>query len=163
MGVGLYLYAPRNADLARNISPEASPSIDVGTVDDEAAREIIADLEKQEEARKAEEIRKEEESVHPPGQIVDLPAPFASPTTGCQMADPSVVPPTLAIMCKLAAPEWLSAVEILDAEWFAEMIQSFVFKADSKSPLRIRLAPTPAVEPATTRMSSMKQSPGVLR
>src|SRR5947207_8953152 len=75
VGVGLYLYAPRNADLARNISPEASPSIDVGTVDDEAAREIIADLEKQEEARKAEEIRKEEESVHPPGQIVDLPAP----------------------------------------------------------------------------------------
>jgi TonB family protein len=75
VGVGLYLYAPRNADLARNISPEESPSIDVGTVDDEAAREIIADLEKQEEARKAEEVRKEEESVHPPGQIVDLPAP----------------------------------------------------------------------------------------
>ena len=75
VGVGLYLYAPRTADLARNLSPDESPSIDVGMVDEAAARDIVADLEKQEEARKAEEVRKEEESVHPPGQIVDLPAP----------------------------------------------------------------------------------------
>ncbi|HEY4395821.1 MAG TPA: hypothetical protein VGP64_17250, partial [Polyangia bacterium] len=53
VGVGLYLYAPRNADLARNLPADESPSIDVGMVDDEAAREIIADLEKQDEARKA--------------------------------------------------------------------------------------------------------------
>jgi TonB family protein len=76
VGVGLYLYAPRSADLARGLSGgDQGPSIDVGTVDDDAAREIVADLEKQEEARKAEEARKEEESLHPPGQIVDLPAP----------------------------------------------------------------------------------------
>src|SRR5215831_6555086 len=76
VGVGLYLYAPRSAELARGLSGAGEgPSIDVGMVDDEAAREILADLEKQEEERQAEEIRKEEESVHPPGQIVDLPAP----------------------------------------------------------------------------------------
>jgi TonB family protein len=76
VGIGLYLYAPRSADLARGLSAgDQGPSIDIGMVDDEAAREIVADLEKQEEERKAEEARKEEESVHPPGQIVDLPTP----------------------------------------------------------------------------------------
>ncbi len=76
VGIGLYFYAPRSADLARGLSGgDQGPSIDVGMVDDDAAREIVADLEKQEEERKAEEARKEEESVHPPGQVVDLPAP----------------------------------------------------------------------------------------
>ena len=76
VGIGFYWYAPRSADLARGLSGgDQGPSIDVGTVDDDAAREIVADLEKQEEERKAEEARKEEQSVHPPGQVVDLPAP----------------------------------------------------------------------------------------
>src|SRR5581483_3724429 len=76
VGMGLYFYAPRSADLARTLAAgDEGPSIDVGMVDEDAAREIVADLEKQEEARKAEEVRKEEESVHPPGQVVDLPAP----------------------------------------------------------------------------------------
>jgi TonB family protein len=76
VGVGLYLYAPRNAELARGLSGAGEgPSIDVGMIDEDAAREILADLEKQEEARQAEEVQKEEESIHPPGQIVDLPAP----------------------------------------------------------------------------------------
>jgi TonB family protein len=76
VAIGLYWYAPRSADLARGMSAgDQGPSIDVGMVDDEAAREIVAGLEKQEEERKAEEARKEEESVHPPGQIVDLPTP----------------------------------------------------------------------------------------
>ena len=44
-------------------------------LDEEAAREIIADLEKQDEQRKAEEERKEIESLHAPGQVVDLPTP----------------------------------------------------------------------------------------
>ncbi len=83
--------------------------------------------------------------------------------TGCQIADPCVVPPTLATMCKLTVPEWLAAVVIADAAWFGETIQSFVLKGASKSPFRIRLTPTPGLVPATTRMSSMKQSPGVLR
>src|SRR5665213_310670 len=75
VGVGLYLFAPRNADLARNLSADEAPSIDVGMVDEAAAREIVADLDRQEEARKAEEVKKEEESVRAPGQVVDLPAP----------------------------------------------------------------------------------------
>ncbi|HXT97333.1 MAG TPA: energy transducer TonB [Polyangia bacterium] len=76
VGVGLYLYAPRSAELARTLSGGGEgSSIDVGMIDEDAAREIVADLEKQEEERKAEETRKEEESVHPPGQVVDLPAP----------------------------------------------------------------------------------------
>ena len=76
VGVGLYFYAPRSADLARTLSGgDEGPSIDVGMMDEAAAREIVADLEKQDEARKAEEISKQEESVHPPGQVVDLPAP----------------------------------------------------------------------------------------
>jgi len=76
VGVGLYLYAPRNADLAARLpGGDQGAGIDVGMVDDEAAREIVADLEKQEEERKAEEIKKEQESVHAPGQVVDLPAP----------------------------------------------------------------------------------------
>jgi TonB family protein len=75
VGVGLYLFAPRSADLARNLSADEAPSIDVGMVDEAAAREIVADLDRQEEARKAEEVKKEEESVRAPGQVVDLPAP----------------------------------------------------------------------------------------
>ena len=76
VGIGLYWYAPRSAELARGLAGgDEGPSVDVSMVDDDAAREIVADLEKQEEARQAEEVRKEEESVHPPGQIVDLPAP----------------------------------------------------------------------------------------
>src|SRR5450432_1822874 len=76
LGVGLYLFAPRSADLARTLTPAEEPSsIDVGMVDEAAAREIVADLERQEEARQAEVIKKEEENTHPSGQVVELPAP----------------------------------------------------------------------------------------
>jgi TonB family protein len=77
IGLGLYLFAPRNADIQRQLAAGAGgqESIDVGMIDEDAARQIIADLEKQEEERKAEEEKKELESVHPPGQVVDLPTP----------------------------------------------------------------------------------------
>ena len=77
VGLGLYIFLPRDADLARAMAGRgASPdSIEVGMLDEAAAREIIADLEKQDEQRKAEEERKEVESLHPPGQVVDLPTP----------------------------------------------------------------------------------------
>jgi len=76
LGVGLYLFAPRSADLARTLTAAEEPSsIDVGMVDEDAAREIVADLERQEEARKVEEVKKEEETIRPPGQVVDLPTP----------------------------------------------------------------------------------------
>ena len=76
LGLGLYLFAPRDADLKAQLAASKEPeSIDIGMVDDEAARRIVADMERQEEARKAEEVKKEVESVKPPGQVVDVPAP----------------------------------------------------------------------------------------
>jgi TonB family protein len=74
-GVLLYAFAPRNSDLARGLASDEQPSIDVSTLDDDAARAIVADLERQEEERKKEEARKEEEALKPTGQVVDIPAP----------------------------------------------------------------------------------------
>jgi len=75
IGFGLYTFAPRDADLKRDLAKNSQESIDIGMVDDEAAREILADLEKQEEQRKAEEVKKEVDSIKAPGQVVDVPAP----------------------------------------------------------------------------------------
>jgi TonB family protein len=72
-GVAAYLFAPRQADIAKGMG-EGSP-IDVTALDDDAAREILAELDRQDEARKAEEAKKEEEALRAPGQVVDLPAP----------------------------------------------------------------------------------------
>ena len=44
-------------------------------LDEDAAREIMAELDKQDEERKAEEAKKEENSLKAPGQVVDLPTP----------------------------------------------------------------------------------------
>jgi TonB family protein len=74
VGLAVYAWAPRDVDLKRDMAA-APESIDIGTVDDEAAREILADLEKQEEQRKAEEVKKEVDAIKPPGQVVDVPAP----------------------------------------------------------------------------------------
>jgi len=76
VGVGIYLFFPRDADLARAFAGRGgADSIEVGMLDEDAARKIIADLEKQDEERKQEEIKKEENSVKAPGQIIDLPTP----------------------------------------------------------------------------------------
>jgi TonB family protein len=75
LGLGVYIFAPRNADLAAGLV-RPGESIDIGVMDEAAAREILADLERQEEARKAEEIKKEVESIKAPGQVVDLPTPL---------------------------------------------------------------------------------------
>jgi TonB family protein len=76
VGVALYVFAPRDADLQREIAARGpGESIDVGMVDEDAARQIIADLEREEEKHKAEEVQKEVESVKAPGQVIDLPAP----------------------------------------------------------------------------------------
>jgi TonB family protein len=74
LGLGLYLFAPRDADLAAGLF-RPGESIDIGVLDDAAAREILADLEKQEEERKAEDVKKEVEATKAPGQVVDLPTP----------------------------------------------------------------------------------------
>lgn len=77
IGVALYLWAPRQAavDAKRREAMARGEPISVSTVDDDTARKIIADLERQEEKAKQEEIKKEEESVKAPGQVVDLPRP----------------------------------------------------------------------------------------
>ena len=72
----LYLFAPRDADLQARLAASKEPeSIDIGMMDEDAARRILADLEKQDEKRKAEEVQKEIDSVKAPGQVVDVPAP----------------------------------------------------------------------------------------
>ncbi|HEX2660117.1 MAG TPA: hypothetical protein VHU40_17665, partial [Polyangia bacterium] len=76
VGVGAYLLAPRDADVKARLAEAKEPeSIDIGMMDDDVARRIVADLERQEEQRKAEEVKKEIESVKAPGQVVDVPAP----------------------------------------------------------------------------------------
>jgi hypothetical protein len=77
VGVALYFWAPRQADMEakrREAAARGEP-ISVSTVDDDTARKIIADLEKQEEKAKQEQVKKEEEAVKPPGQVVDLARP----------------------------------------------------------------------------------------
>jgi len=78
IGLGLYALAPRDADLKRELAAQTAgqpESIDIGMVDDAAAREILADLDRQAEQKKAEEVKKEVESLDPRGQVVDVPAP----------------------------------------------------------------------------------------
>jgi len=78
IGFGLYALAPRDADLKRDLAARTAnqpESIDLGMVDEDAAREIIADLDRQAEKKKAEDVKKQVESIHPDGQVVDVPAP----------------------------------------------------------------------------------------
>ncbi|HET6284579.1 MAG TPA: TonB family protein [Polyangia bacterium] len=72
---GLYALAPRNSDILKGLASSPGESIDVGMVDPDAARRIVADLERQEEEAKAEEVKKEVESIKAPGQVVDVPVP----------------------------------------------------------------------------------------
>jgi TonB family protein len=76
LGVAFYLFAPRDAELQRELAARGpGESIDVGMIDEDAARQILADLERAEEKHKAEEVEKEIDSVRAPGQVIDLPAP----------------------------------------------------------------------------------------
>jgi TonB family protein len=75
-GVALYLFAPRDADLQARLAASKEPeSIDIGMMDEDASRRLLADMERQDEERKAEEIKKEVDSIKAPGQVVDVPAP----------------------------------------------------------------------------------------
>jgi TonB family protein len=76
VGVALYWLAPRDAELqARLAASKAPESIDVGMVDDETSQRILADLERRQEEAKAEEVKKEIDSIKAPGQVVDVPTP----------------------------------------------------------------------------------------
>jgi hypothetical protein len=77
VGIALYHWAPRQADVdarRREAAARAEP-ISVSTVDDDTARRIVADLERQAEKAKLAEVKKEEAAVKAPGQVVDLPRP----------------------------------------------------------------------------------------
>jgi TonB family protein len=77
LGVAAYVFLPRDADLARAFAGRVGgpDSIEVGMLDEAAARELAADLDRQDEERKAEEAKKEIDALKPPGQVVDLPTP----------------------------------------------------------------------------------------
>jgi hypothetical protein len=77
VGVALYFWAPHQAEVEakRREAAARSEPIGVSTVDDDTARKIIADLERQEEKAKQEQTKKEEEAAKAPGQVVDLPRP----------------------------------------------------------------------------------------
>lgn len=75
VGVGIYMFAPRDADLARAMAGRGGESIEVGMLDEDAARELMAELDRQDAEHKAEEAKKDENSLKAPGQVVDLPTP----------------------------------------------------------------------------------------
>ena len=76
VGMALYFWAPRDADLKRQLAERApGESIDVGMVDEDTARQLLADMEREEEKQKAAEVQKEVDSLKAPGQVIDLPAP----------------------------------------------------------------------------------------
>src|SRR6185436_13022114 len=74
-GVAVYLYAPRNADLMLLRGNSGEEQIEIAAMDDETARKMLAELEREEEKAKDEEVKKEIESVDAPGQVVDLAKP----------------------------------------------------------------------------------------
>jgi len=76
IGLSTYFWAPREEELAAaRRAGEPPESIEISTLDDEAARRILAELEREEEKAKEEQAKKEEEANKPPGQVVDLAKP----------------------------------------------------------------------------------------
>jgi TonB family protein len=73
VGVLLYVYAPRNADLLAT-GPQGE-SIEINTMDDEMARKLLAELDAEEEKAKEEQAKKERDSVKAPGQVIDQAKP----------------------------------------------------------------------------------------
>jgi TonB family protein len=75
LGLATFFWVPRNADMLAMGGRGEPDSIDISTVDDETSRKILAELEKQDEEAKEEEVKKEREAPDAPGQVIDLPTP----------------------------------------------------------------------------------------
>ncbi len=79
LGLGLvlwsYFYAPRNAELDALRAAMDGESIELGMLDGDAAREILAELDREAEKEREEAVKKEVEAKKPPGQVVELPRP----------------------------------------------------------------------------------------
>ncbi len=74
IGVTSYFYAPRTADVSAAAAGQGE-SIEIGSLDEQTSRKIIAEIERQEEKAKEEEEKKQIESPDTPGQVVDLARP----------------------------------------------------------------------------------------
>lgn len=70
-----YWFAPRTDELAARQAAEGE-RIDISTLDDATARQILAELERAEEKAEAEEQEKEREAPVAPGQVVEIPKPL---------------------------------------------------------------------------------------
>jgi TonB family protein len=78
LGLLAYFHAPRASDLlayGRSQADAAGERIEIEAVDEELARKLLAELERDAEKAKEEEVRKEIESPEAPGQVVDLAKP----------------------------------------------------------------------------------------
>jgi TonB family protein len=75
VGLALYFYAPREADLALLRAGGEGESISIAEIDPETAQRLLAELDKEEEQAKEEQAKKEREAKDAPGQVVDLPKP----------------------------------------------------------------------------------------
>ena len=71
-----YFFAPRNAelDLAR-AGGGVEQAVELSMMDDETARKLLAEMEKEDEKKREEEIKKEVEQKETPGQVVELARP----------------------------------------------------------------------------------------
>jgi TonB family protein len=75
IGLATFLWVPRNADLAAMAGKAEPDTIDVSTLDDETSRKILAELDKEAEKAKEEEVKKEREAPQAPGQVVEIARP----------------------------------------------------------------------------------------
>src|SRR5687768_313536 len=75
VGLSLYFYAPREAELLAMRGAADGESIEITAIDDETAQKLLAELDKAEEQAKEEQAKKERESIEAPGQVVDLAKP----------------------------------------------------------------------------------------
>ena len=71
-----YFFAPRNADLDAMRAANEGDSIALGMLEGDAAREILAELDREAERQREEEVKKEVEAKQAPGQVVELPRPM---------------------------------------------------------------------------------------
>jgi TonB family protein len=74
-GVLMRRWAPSAAELRARAAKGEPEAIEITALDDDAARRIVADLERMQAKQEEAEIKKEQESPVAPGQVVDLPPP----------------------------------------------------------------------------------------
>jgi TonB family protein len=74
LAIWAFLTAPRASDLAR-VAASSEESVGVTTLDDETARRVVAELERQQPPEEQPEPPRPKDTPTPPGQVVELPHP----------------------------------------------------------------------------------------